>query len=771
MTSLYDYEVRTPLRFRQNEILLNRNKRGCKNDCSYSLINPFNYLMDFVITRELSGAPIKDFYIINSSGGTVLTLPTIEIKIFPYFDKEYLVFNGIYFDSGRWKVTDGCVLQLDCDDTYSVVVKDDNDMKWISEPFKPVKNYNTYGYKEYLLDGELNNTGYWDTTNLQPNTFFTGGLLCANAPASESYIQQNIGTINAPNGYIIVELQIGSGGSIPAGDVIVWLNGAVQCVFSMPSQTITVYCAISVTQSLTFNNVIAIGFSKGAVGCINNASVKEVSTEMDCYMKMEWESSCWIGNNPPSSIGGSIVNRFWFDADVDLSEPEYKITTEGKENGDKEFTATWSKRIKEYTFESGAVPEYVIDAFMDVKLHENKRIYYKNNLGYNNIKDLDITADWVQNEACYANLKYKLNVEDVIVKYGCCNDSWNDCWSCSPCSPNHSYIIPRIFDEDGNTILSDPFEQQYILDVNFFPMSSSLPEPNNLYAHNGSSSLYWYEDCKAPDPCGFGIKLMNCAGVTEKNVIEILALTSPIYPNLSNCNVVQSAFLFKENKWKPAIEIIVRNEYDGTDVNFFSTQDTLIIKPEFPELEVYPNYQIFYTDLPCNPMNIILEVPKFIAKNNPENNPIKFTNNGQTKYWLQVNAINSNCCNLSSPVYYCQLGRKYIFNADAGYFHSYGGSFGNAGYIYTFDDLNGNTYPVYDWINYGNSNVFLEAVMNAYTKVSIDATGYTVTINSVETYVGASDCVYRMYIDDGTTVQDYYTKWHTYISTSFTDSI
>lgn len=754
MASLYDYEVRTPLRFRSNNILLNKNKKGCKNTCDFTLLNPFNYLMDFVICRELSGVPINSFNILDENGAIVQSLSPTLIKVFPYFDKEYLVFNGIYNDNGKWIVVNGGVLNLECNKTYTVQIIDKASNTWNSEPIKLFRHNNTYQNTEFVTDGTFDqgNT-YWDTTQLGTATL-AGGLYCGTSLANESYISQSLGSIAINNGYVVIEITYGSGGSIPTGWVTAYLNNdpSLGCTYEMVSGSHTSYCLVYVGQG-TQNLTITVGLLKGTTGCIENVSLKESSTESDCHIKLEWDSSCWIGNYPPNSIGGSIINRYWFPYEVELGDPEYKTTVEGKENGEKDFTPTFTKRVKEFTLHGGLVPEYIIDAIIDMKLHENKRLYYKNNIGYNNIKDITAAYDWWQEEVCYAELKINMDIDDTIVKYGCCNDDWIQCWSCSTCENQFSQTISktgaRIFDINGQTILQDIFNPV----VSYYPVDSETTvgiEDYYYYAQDGSTSLFYYDHCHYPDPCDIKNELITCNGITGKYAISSKFITATVdNEHTIGYTSYESNFIFKDNKWVPAIGVELRNKYSGLTDIVPSGEMTIKVKPVFPEMDMYPLYDIYYVLNPTDGWNTWAGgISKHIIKQSQNTNLFSLNTSGQETLWFLITAYGSNCCQVSSPVWKYQIGRRAIYNNEGGV--TSGNVNGMVGFLNQYYDLAGHPIsiytPIYDEQN-AAENIWVSAWINMNTPCVITAIGSTIYFDSINNAQGSQTAIYQLEID------------------------
>ena len=131
-----------------------------------------------------------------------------------------------------------------------------------------------------------------------------------------------------------------------------------------------------------------------------------------------WGNDCDIGDTLYQT---GFKNIIYFDSIIGL--PQTKTITEGNQNGDQKLIPSFQKRSKQYEFQVW-VPEFVVDALADIRLHKNIKIRQWNPDIEYQITDptsFNISGNY-EFVGCHALITVSFEADEVVVKSGCCDD-------------------------------------------------------------------------------------------------------------------------------------------------------------------------------------------------------------------------------------------------------------------------------------------------------------------------------------------------------------
>lgn len=229
-------------------------------------------------------------------------------------------------------------------------------------------------------------------------------------------------------------------------------------------------------------------------------------------IKIEWGNSCDIGN---TLYEQGFTNSIYFDTIIGL--PKTNHLTEANENGAGELITTFQRRTKTFQFEV-FIPEYVVDALQDIRLHNRIRIIQLDPLIVYEVVDNTTFSVETNFEfaGCFADTIVTFTAREVIVKTGCCTNlglskCWDDCAFTGSCSATFP-VAPRV----GQIVLIGGPSLDYEGFFSFFIYQYTTdgwqlvdPVINRCFCcladAGGCDTIYLYEEIPNPWPTGNGL--------------------------------------------------------------------------------------------------------------------------------------------------------------------------------------------------------------------------------------------------------------------------
>lgn len=130
------------------------------------------------------------------------------------------------------------------------------------------------------------------------------------------------------------------------------------------------------------------------------------------YMQLVWSNSTTLGN---IYYENGYTNNFFFIANY--ARPSFETKQEGKEDGYGNFKATFTQRIKRYSFDI-LVPDWMLDALNFIPMHDSCKLI--ENAITHEISNIQIDIQGSQNDCFHiVNFSYTLN-EDIL---SACNEN------------------------------------------------------------------------------------------------------------------------------------------------------------------------------------------------------------------------------------------------------------------------------------------------------------------------------------------------------------
>lgn len=613
-TSISSNEVYTPFRFHASQRLQNRNKKACQGACEYHLVAPHHYLLDFMIIREgITGIDPTLFEIHSLDGTESYVLDPASISLVTFNSFEYLIYNGM-LDNGYGVLipnyNSGLETILTCGKAYYVKVGDGT-TTWWSETFVA-----TSAYYDEESDVIINGTFDTDLSGwiVGTNWAWSGGKAVKSIAAVGQYLIQQINDTRAHFTYVMVRFTLSDCNFDIVGSSVTLVIDGQNYQFKEEG-THTVIARVGSFYDLYFSG------SNKWTGSVDSVSLLPCTAYLDCHLCLEWYSDCSVGNMLGKSNTG-ITNRYFFPAEANVVDPDYKIIEDGKEDGDKNFVPTFQKRIKTITLETGLVPEYVVDALFDSQLHSTILLHYKNGLGYDSVEDMTVKYSWEFNEGCRATVELSLDINDRIVKHGCCTETDSLCYS---------YCVEVL--NDLSRIASPTVGQLYVKAGNAKPIT---------YVDGTNDTDY-----------------TNCDSAQQQSIVGISTRTLVGSPS----SVVLGYYHYDsvEGKWVPSIHVSIVSVDAGLIQNTASTEFVLSVLPT-SATNGHNKFAVFYS------LDGLLTQGLGTYSRSEILAGITI-DLGQQEFWIYVLAQSTSCQWLNSAYIHRRIGQAIAYVPGSGAFN------------------------------------------------------------------------------------------------------
>ena len=100
-------------------------------------------------------------------------------------------------------------------------------------------------------------------------------------------------------------------------------------------------------------------------------------------------------------------------------ETSFPQEEEGKKNGEGRFVRTFARQVKKYLARTKEMPDYMIDVFNRMKLHNT--ISLTDLVGdTNTVYNLEVEHEWLFDDKYYAKADLTFDYEEAAIVTACC---------------------------------------------------------------------------------------------------------------------------------------------------------------------------------------------------------------------------------------------------------------------------------------------------------------------------------------------------------------
>jgi hypothetical protein len=134
------------------------------------------------------------------------------------------------------------------------------------------------------------------------------------------------------------------------------------------------------------------------------------------FLIINFYNTCDIGD---FFYHGGFSQTLWFESDT--MEQSYPQEEEGVKNGEGRFIRSFARQVKKYLVRTKAMPDYMVDVFNRMKLHDNIQLI--DLVGdTHQVYNLEVEHEWLFDDKYYAKIDLTFDYDESIVIGGCCNN-------------------------------------------------------------------------------------------------------------------------------------------------------------------------------------------------------------------------------------------------------------------------------------------------------------------------------------------------------------
>jgi len=147
----------------------------------------------------------------------------------------------------------------------------------------------------------------------------------------------------------------------------------------------------------------------------SDSGLPPTATYSTKYLIINFSNSCSIGN---TFYPVGFTQTIWFESDT--LENTYPMEEKGVENGEGRFIRTFARQMKKYTAKTKAMPDFMVDVFNRLKLHD--AVTLTDLVGdTNTVFNLEVEHEWQGDDKFYARIDLTFDYDESIVIGGCCS--------------------------------------------------------------------------------------------------------------------------------------------------------------------------------------------------------------------------------------------------------------------------------------------------------------------------------------------------------------
>ena len=134
------------------------------------------------------------------------------------------------------------------------------------------------------------------------------------------------------------------------------------------------------------------------------------------YLIINFSNTCDLGE---ILYHEGFTQTIWFQSDT--MESSFPIEESGQNNGNGRFVRTFARQVKKYLTKTLAMPDYMVDVFHRLKLHDTVELI--DLVGdTHDVYNLEVEHEWLFDDKYYAKLDLTFDYDEVVVISACCNN-------------------------------------------------------------------------------------------------------------------------------------------------------------------------------------------------------------------------------------------------------------------------------------------------------------------------------------------------------------
>lgn len=169
---------------------------------------------------------------------------------------------------------------------------------------------------------------------------------------------------------------------------------------------------------ITMNNAKVYYSDWFNVDCVYGAdlALPPTATYSTKFLIINFHNDCDLGD---IYYHGGFTQTVWLESEP--MEMTFPIEEEGMKNGEGRFIRTFARQVKKYTVKTKLLPDYMVDVFNRLKLHDTVTLI--DLVGdTHTVYNLEVEHEWFGDDKYYAKLELTFDYDEAVVIGGCCNN-------------------------------------------------------------------------------------------------------------------------------------------------------------------------------------------------------------------------------------------------------------------------------------------------------------------------------------------------------------
>jgi hypothetical protein len=167
---------------------------------------------------------------------------------------------------------------------------------------------------------------------------------------------------------------------------------------------------------ITTNNAKIYYSEYFLVDCVYGADtgLPPSATYSEIYLIINFSNACNLGD---IYYEGGLTQTLWFKSEP--MEASFPQEEEGAKNGEGQFVRTFARQVKKYLVRTGTMPDYMVDVFNRMKLHDT--IELTDLVGdTNDVYNLEVEHEWLNTDKYYAKIELTFDYDETVVILASC---------------------------------------------------------------------------------------------------------------------------------------------------------------------------------------------------------------------------------------------------------------------------------------------------------------------------------------------------------------
>jgi hypothetical protein len=132
------------------------------------------------------------------------------------------------------------------------------------------------------------------------------------------------------------------------------------------------------------------------------------------YLIIDFSNSCNLGS---LYYEGGFTQTLYLESEP--MEATFPQEEEGAKNGEGQFVRTFARQVKKYLIRTGTLPDYMVDVFNRMKLHDTVEL--TDLVGdVNDVYNLEVEHEWLNTDKYYAKIELTFDYNEVAIVSSCC---------------------------------------------------------------------------------------------------------------------------------------------------------------------------------------------------------------------------------------------------------------------------------------------------------------------------------------------------------------